>query len=127
MKAKDFDFGCFREFRSRREEELANFINGKSQSNIFLKEVAFENFYACRNRKESLELQLDAITRQMDLKSGNIPYLEPWFGVGVYANAFGAEYIWPPEGVKESPQTHYVAIAKKISKNCRSRISKKPQ
>lgn len=109
MKAKDFDFGRFREFRKEREEQLAKFLNGKSSSNIFLKEVAFENFYACRNREESLELQLDAITRQMELKSGNIPYLEPWFGVGVYANAFGAEYVWPPEGVKDSPQTHYVA------------------
>ncbi|MBN1864788.1 MAG: hypothetical protein JW808_07800 [Victivallales bacterium] len=110
MKAKNFDFVRFRDFRSEREDRVSDFLNGKSRSNVFLKEVAFKDFYSCKNREESLELQLDAISQQMALSSMNIPYLEPWFGVGVYANAFGAEYIWPAEGLKESPQTHYVAF-----------------
>lgn len=110
IKVNDFEFARFREFRAEREENLRNFLLGKSSHNVFLKEVAFENYYCCRTPLESLELQLNAITRQMDLKSGYVPYLEPWFGVGVYANAFGAEYVWPPEGVQDSPQTHYVAL-----------------
>jgi len=34
----------------------------------------------------------------------DVPYLEPWIGTGVYANAFGCEYVWR-EG--ESPACHY--------------------
>lgn len=33
-----------------------------------------------------------------------MPYLQPWIGTGVYANAFGCEYVWR-EG--EAPACHY--------------------
>jgi hypothetical protein len=70
-------------------------------------EKEFDNFLACRTPQESLEIQLDLLTRQMDLQGDFVPFLEPWFGVGVYANAFGAEYVWV-EG--ESAQTHYIVF-----------------
>ena len=34
-----------------------------------------------------------------------LPYLEPWIGVGVYANAFGCEYLWRDDN---APDTHYM-------------------
>ncbi len=34
----------------------------------------------------------------------DLPFLEPWVGVGVYANAFGCDYIWSDN---EAPQTTY--------------------
>ncbi|HEY5140092.1 MAG TPA: uroporphyrinogen decarboxylase family protein [Methylococcales bacterium] len=34
----------------------------------------------------------------------DIPFLEPWIGVGVYANAFGCDYVWSDI---DAPQTHY--------------------
>ncbi len=33
-----------------------------------------------------------------------LPYLEPWIGVGVYANAFGCKYLWRDDN---APDTHY--------------------
>ncbi len=37
--------------------------------------------------------------------SDNLPYLEPWIGTGVFANAFGSPYYWR-EG--EAPHAEYV-------------------
>jgi uroporphyrinogen-III decarboxylase len=35
--------------------------------------------------------------------SDEVPHLQPWFGTGVYANAFGCEYLWRKG---EAPDTH---------------------
>jgi hypothetical protein len=83
------------------------FLEGKSDTNILLAEREFDNFLICRTPQESLAIQLDMLTRQMDLETDYVPFLEPWFGVGVFANAFGAEYVWM-EG--ESAQTHYIVF-----------------
>ncbi len=103
MQAQDFDFGRFREFRAAREERVRDFLKGKT-GGVFLQERAHSNYVICRTPQESLAVQLEGITRNLDLDSGYLPYLEPWFGVGVFANAFGCEYVWS-DG--ESPQTHY--------------------
>jgi hypothetical protein len=107
MKPEQFDFARFQDWAAGREERVRRFLNGKSDTNILLLEKEFDNFLICRTPEESLEIQLDILTRQMDLQGDYIPYLEPWFGVGVYANAFGAEYVWV-DG--ESAQTHYIVF-----------------
>ncbi len=35
--------------------------------------------------------------------SDELPHMQPWFGTGVYANAFGCEYLWRKG---EAPDTH---------------------
>ena len=107
MKASQFDFPRFQDWLAGREERMLRFLQGKSESNVLLVEREFDNFLICRTPQESLEIQLDILTRQMDLQSDYAPFLEPWFGVGVFANAFGAEYVWM-EG--ESAQTHYIVF-----------------
>ncbi len=108
MNASDFDFVRFNEWLSEREEYLLGFFNGSGESNILLVEEKGSRYTKCRTPEESLSMQLDALTAQMDLESGHVPFLEPWFGVGVFANAYGAEYVWI-EG--ESPQTHYIVFS----------------
>lgn len=105
MKASEFDFVRFREYRAEREEKLRAFLDGTCREPVLFEEKTHTGFETCRTAEESLERQLDGITRQMDADSDYVPYLEPWFGVGVFANAFGAEYVWI-DG--ESPQTHYL-------------------
>jgi hypothetical protein len=108
VKPSQFDFVRFREFMAEREERIRGFLTGTSDTNLLLVEKAGGDYTICRTPQESLECQLDIITRQMDSETDYIPFLEPWFGVGVYANAFGAEYVWI-EGT--SAQTHYVAFS----------------
>jgi uroporphyrinogen-III decarboxylase len=48
-----------------------------------------------RDRKRSLERQLDALALAMELESDfTVTYLEPWHGVGVYAAMFGCPVEW---------------------------------
>jgi hypothetical protein len=107
MKASQFDFHRFQDWLAPREERMRRFLAGKSDTPVLLIEREDDDFLTCRNPQESLEIQLEILTRQMDLDSDYVPFLEPWFGVGVYANAFGAEYVWM-EG--ESAQTHYIVF-----------------
>jgi uroporphyrinogen-III decarboxylase len=110
MTPRQFDFHRFAEFRAEREEGMRSFLAGRADSNVLMLEKAGSDYTKCRTPQESLACQLDAITRQMDIGGDHVPFLEPWFGVGVYANAFGAEYVWVEN---ESPQTHYVVFDEK--------------
>ena len=99
MKTKDFDFEKFGDWLAEKEEKTADFLNGKSNANVLLAEsvesdVVESDFLTCRTPQESLECQLEFLTNQMKCNNCTAPFLEPWFGVGVFANAFGAEYIW---------------------------------
>lgn len=59
-----------------------------------------------RYREQSLELQLDALALAMQFQSDFLySYLEPWHGVGVYANIFGSPVNWSDF---DAPQTHYL-------------------
>jgi hypothetical protein len=105
MDTAHFDFSRFRDYRSKREERIRQFLRGQG-SPVLLTSRVHGNYTICRTPRESLDVQLESIARQMEVGSDFVPFLEPWFGVGVYANAFGAEYDWR-QG--ESAQTHYVA------------------
>ena len=104
MKPSEFDFSRFKDWLAPREMRMRQFLSGEGESNLHLIEKEWEDFLICRTPQESLQVQLDAITRQMEACSDYVPFLEPWFGVGVFANAFGAEYVWV-DG--ESAQTRY--------------------
>lgn len=45
-----------------------------------------------RDREQMLKAQLDGITRTMEAKTDHLPYLEPWHGIGVFAEAFGCPF-----------------------------------
>ena len=49
----------------------------------------------CRDMAASLRWQLGGLTKAMDYLTDAPNYLEPWYGIGVTAAAFGAEYDWP--------------------------------
>ncbi len=57
----------------------------------------------CRYREIMLELQLEGITKTLQADTDWIPYLEPWHGVGVFAEAFGCPFEWRDD---DSPWTH---------------------
>ena len=49
----------------------------------------------CRDMAASLRWQLGGLTKALDYLTDAANYLEPWYGIGVTAAAFGAEYEWP--------------------------------
>jgi len=107
MKAADFDYARFEDWAAGRERVTRDFLSGKTRG-VCLQEPVWmpgKSYTTCRTPQESLEVQLDVIDAQMRMNSSYVPYLEPWFGTGIYANAFGAEILWN-EG--QSSATHYV-------------------
>ena len=50
----------------------------------------------CKDMKKSLEWQLGALQKSMDFKADVPNFLEPWYGLGTSAAAFGFDYLWNP-------------------------------
>ena len=48
----------------------------------------------CRDRKEILPMMLDGITKTLETDNDWFPYLEPWHGIGIYAQAVGCPFEW---------------------------------
>jgi len=58
----------------------------------------------CRDRERFLRMNLWGMAESANWASDAVfPHLEPWYGVGLYASAFGCRYYW--EG-NSAPQTH---------------------
>ncbi|MFA5204159.1 MAG: uroporphyrinogen decarboxylase family protein [Lentisphaeria bacterium] len=59
----------------------------------------------CNSVKQVVENNLRQLAGDLAVTwTDELPYLEPWLGTGVYANAFGCEYVWR-EGA--APHVHY--------------------
>lgn len=48
----------------------------------------------CADMKGSLEWQLGGLQKSMEYKADIPNFLEPWYGIGPTASAFGQQYIW---------------------------------
>ena len=49
----------------------------------------------CRDMGQSFRWQLGGLHRSVDYMTDASTYLEPWYGIGVTASAFGGDYDWP--------------------------------
>jgi hypothetical protein len=90
--------------KSEREQKLREFFDG-TRKYIIVQRPAYTLWGVCnsveqvyRNNMHHLESWL-----RMDW-SDELPHLQPWVGTGVYANAFGCEYLWRED---DAPDTHY--------------------
>ena len=61
--------------------------------------------YGCKDMVRSLGLQLAALEKSMEYKADIANFLEPWYGIGTIASAFGTDYEWP-EG--QAPVTKHL-------------------
>lgn len=64
----------------------------------------------CRDMEASLRWQLGGLTKAMSYATDAANYLEPWYGIGVTAAAFGGEYDWP-EGQSPVVRPLYQSLA----------------
>ncbi|WP_319559200.1 uroporphyrinogen decarboxylase family protein [Marispirochaeta sp.] len=93
--AAEFPFGEYEAYSRKLEEYCADFISGKINTLVYRRFRVPEVFASVSaDMKRSLELQLGALKESMEY-AGDIPnFLEPWYGIGTIASAFGCEYIW---------------------------------
>lgn len=95
-------------YQSRVEErspKLEQFFSGTRPFIVVQRPQTNELWRDCNSVDYVVENNLKAMGRILDFDfTDELPYMEPWVGVGVYANAFGCEYLWR---AGEAPATHY--------------------
>jgi uroporphyrinogen-III decarboxylase len=64
---------------------------------------------ACRDKKLSLALQLGGLQESIKYQADIANFLEPWYGIGIAASAFGADYVWK-EGLAPAIKPHFNSI-----------------
>ncbi|MEA4966169.1 MAG: uroporphyrinogen decarboxylase family protein [Oscillospiraceae bacterium] len=96
MRAKDFDFDRYEAFFSEKQTLLRKIMNNEYRGPLLTQRTCGEVFSVDSVSKErSLGAQLDCLAEKMRLHCDvAFGYLEPWCGVGVYANAFGCRTFW---------------------------------
>ena len=92
-----FDREAYAAYAAKQDKKVEEFLRKDSGVLVYRRFRVAEAFGAeCRDRELSLRLQLGALTRSMDYAADMANFLEPWYGIGIGAAAFGAEYIWLP-------------------------------
>ena len=94
MRPDQFNYDAYHKRCEQVNERAKQFVKGDflPVSQWTLGDGVYGN--ACRDRKEILPKMLDGITRTIQTDNDWLPYLEPWHGIGVYAEAFGCPFEW---------------------------------
>ncbi|MCK9412583.1 MAG: uroporphyrinogen decarboxylase family protein [Prolixibacteraceae bacterium] len=95
VKPEDFDFDRYASSAANLNNTCSDFWQQKSGVAVYRRMRVGECFsFGCRDMKRSLELQLGALEKSMQFKADVPNFLEPWYGIGTVASAFGGDYIW---------------------------------
>lgn len=95
IEIKDFDINRYEEYSQECDKRYADFLSKKEGIAVWQRVRADKVFRdSCRDMKESLKWQFGALKKSLDYLTDAPTYLEPWYGVGTSASAFGAEYEW---------------------------------
>lgn len=96
VKPKNFDFDRYESYAVGLNNSCADFWQQESGVTVYRRMRVGECFsFGCRDMKRSLELQLGALKKSMLFKADVPNFLEPWYGIGTVASAFGGDYLWP--------------------------------
>jgi hypothetical protein len=80
--------------REERAQKILDFYAGK-RSWLILQRPAYHVFGQCNSVEEIVANNLRQMETWLEARwTDELPHLEPWIGTGVYANAFGCEYLW---------------------------------
>ncbi len=90
-----FDFEHYQAYESSLQERNRSFTNSTHGLLVYRRVRANGVFYdKCRDKKDSLALQLGALMASLDYEADIANFLEPWYGIGYIASCFGSDYIW---------------------------------
>lgn len=93
--AKGFDFDAYREYEENSLDFCRDFFTRKSGVAVYRRMRVAEVFAdGCADMKRSLELQLGGLQKSLEYCTDIPNFLEPWYGIGTAASAFGFGYIW---------------------------------
>ena len=91
----EFDIDEYAEYAATLNKKCDGFWKSPSGVLVYRRMRVAECFsYGCRDMKVSLENQLGALKKSMAFKADVPNFLEPWYGIGTIASAFGGDYKW---------------------------------
>ncbi|MCK9411174.1 MAG: hypothetical protein M0Q53_02660 [Prolixibacteraceae bacterium] len=92
--------------KEEKEKVLLNFLSSEQPGFIIKQRGSFETFRNACNTTQKVfwNNMLDFEKNISNEWSDDLPFLEPWIGTGVYANAFGCELMWREN---DAPDVHY--------------------
>jgi hypothetical protein len=97
VEVADFDIDRFAAHAAEADQRYAGFLGRREGVAVWQRVRVGEVFRdGCRDMRESLRWQLGGLTRSLDYVTDAPAYLEPWYGIGTTASAFGADYEWLP-------------------------------
>lgn len=92
---EQFDIDEYAEYAAKVDEKVEKFMQADSGVLVYRKfRVAEVYGHECSDRELSLRLQLGALKQSMKFAADIPNFLEPWYGIGIGAAAFGAKYVW---------------------------------
>jgi uroporphyrinogen-III decarboxylase len=95
IKSADFDLEKYVAYAEELNKKCAAFWESKSGVVVYRRMRVAECFsFGCADMKSSLENQLGSLEKSM-LFNADVPnFLEPWYGIGTIASAYGNNYVW---------------------------------
>lgn len=120
ISCENFDFSAYRAYEASLEERQKKFLEADSGILVYRRVRADGVFYdKCRDRKESLELQLGALKKSLEFKADIANFLEPWYGIGYIAGCFGGTYEFPEnQAPVVKPMFH--TVSELLNAECKS-------
>ncbi len=104
VSASHFDTDAYADYEARLLERTAAFARASEGVAVYRRFRAAEVFGdGSRDMRRSLEWQLGCLQASMAFEADIPNFLEPWYGIGATAAAYGAEYLWNPG---QAPAVH---------------------
>ncbi len=96
--AQSFDYDRFNATLEEKSRLFSDWMQNEHDDEVpfwIVPNIDLWTYDTCRRREEFLNKNLELLHTSMEWKSDMVfPHLQPWYGVGIYATAFGAHYIW---------------------------------
>jgi hypothetical protein len=111
LSPQKFDLEAYVEYENHLSDRCRAFRDASSGVAVYRRMRSAEVFAAgCRDKQRSLELQLGCLQQSMAFKADIPNFLEPWYGIGISASAYGAEYVWG-EGLAPAVHARFATVA----------------
>jgi Uroporphyrinogen decarboxylase (URO-D) len=92
---RQFDFERYADYEASLLERNRAFWQAPSGMAVYQRfRVPQVYTFGCQDMESSLTLQLGALQESMKYEMDIPNFLEPWYGIGTMAGAFGADYEW---------------------------------
>ena len=96
LKPEKFNIEGYAEYEQSMREGCKKFWLADSGILVYRRMRVGEVYsFGSKSMKDSLEWQLGALQTSMDYKADIPNFLEPWYGIGTIASAYGFDYQWP--------------------------------